>query len=120
MDQHAAFASQAILPETIGRLQTLSLFGDLDTLLSEPGSDPLVRRGRSCGASSIAQTRKLVADRKEEEFQFWWRVERSQTLKQPDGVPLSAKERMEALRARIVAKSGSAQSASSVAPCAES
>ena len=81
---------------------------------------PLVRRGRPCGASSIAQTRKLVADRKEEEFQFWWREERSQTLKQPDGVPLSAKERMEALRARIVAKSGSAQSASSVAPCAES
>ena len=73
---------------------------------------PLMRRGHPCTASGIARTQKSVAARKEAEFQYWWREERGRTLKSPTGVGVSAKDRIEALRARVAAKSASLQSVS--------
>ena len=73
-----------------------------------------MRRGHPCTASGIARSQKSVAALKEAEFQYWWREGRGRTLKSPAGVgvSVSAKDRIEALRARVAAKSVSLQSVS--------
>ena len=58
---------------------------------------PVARRTASCSYDSIEA-------RKEADFQYWWRESRNQSLRPRDAQAPSAKERLDALRARVAAR----------------